>query len=633
MHGYNNNKKIIALLTFKNEEWILEEYLKSIRKITNHIIAYDDHSTDKSRAILENAGATIISRDYKRDSYFAEYEVRQTLLEEGRKRGGTHFICLDADEIFTNEFLKDAEKLIFTLIPGQSMWLDWIHLYKQKDQERIGGDYNRINKAFIFCDDSKLAFTYAFIGVSRTPTDTQNRMILNRTSGAVIHFQFFNIERALTKRIWYMCSEIIKGSRSTTRINMTYATQKDVNVPTRFIDSSLFADLGKDVYKKYDPLLDWRFHEILEWFSKYGILRFEKLDIWDNDILRSAFLEETQRYPQPQIIPHWLIKTNCFKNKIINQFRICKKSISIKNLPKKIHSLIPLYLRKKIGPIFALLFYIFRTNFKKDSTHIMSLDATIDYILKHNTSMIRFGDGEISLLNDDDLHFQRVDSVLKEKLIGIFKSYHTNLLICIPNIFGNLRKFNSRSFWFSIHHVFKYYKYWKNLLSKKQIYGDAFVTRPFLSYKKTDHAAIIFDKLFSIWKNKKITLIEGEKSRLGVGNDMFNEVLEIERILCPAENAFAKYTDIKEAAFRTPKNRLILVSLGPTAKILAYELFLAGYRVLDIGHIDMEYEMFLRKSHKLVKVKYKYFNEIGERNPEECKDLKYLSEIINRITI
>ncbi len=42
----------------------------------------------------------------------------------------------------------------------------------------------------------------------------------------------------------------------------------------------------------------------------------------------------------------------------------------------------------------------------------------------------------------------------------------------------------------------------------------------------------------------------------------------------------------------------------------------------------MEYEMFLRKEIKQVRVPHKYFNEINERNPEECKDEKYLEEIV-----
>ena len=65
--------------------------------------------------------------------------------------------------------------------------------------------------------------------------------------------------------------------------------------------------------------------------------------------------------------------------------------------------------------------------------------------------------------------------------------------------------------------------------------------------------------------------------------------------------------------------------------MIGYELFNRGYRVIDIGHLDMEYEMFLRKSEHLVSVPFKYFNEINFRNPEECTDLNYQNQIIVKI--
>lgn len=306
MPGYNQQKKIIALLPFRNEEWVLHEYIKSIKKITDHIIAYDDRSTDTSRKILEEAGAKIILKDYKSESYFAEYQVRQELLEEGRRQGGTHFVCLDADEIFTDSFLDSAKEQILSLRPGYSIWMDWINLYKKIGRERIDGDYKKLNKAFIFCDEVDLKFKYVFVGVSRTPTEPQKRIILDRAQGAVVHFQFLNIERALTKRIWYMCSETIKADRSARRINVTYFAQKDIKIPTKDIDPSLFGRLDPEIYTKYDYLSDWRFQEVLAWFEKYGILKFENLDIWENQALINQFVKETGRLPKPQIVSKWI---------------------------------------------------------------------------------------------------------------------------------------------------------------------------------------------------------------------------------------------------------------------------------------------------------------------------------------
>jgi glycosyltransferase family protein len=207
----------------------------------------------------------------------------------------------------------------------------------------------------------------------------------------------------------------------------------------------------------------------------------------------------------------------------------------------------------------------------------------------------------------------------------------SKMFICIPGIWGDLKNFTDRSFWFSIHHVFKHNESWNKLLNKHNIYGDSFITRPFISYKNKNHSENIFNKIKSLWNNKNVTLIEGAGSRMGVGNDLFQNTKSLKRILCPSENAFDKFEEIKKEALKIDKNDLILLSLGPTAKVLAYDLFLLGYRVIDIGHLDMEYEMFLRNSATIIKVHYKYFNEINERNPEECNDRIYLEQIIAKI--
>ena len=290
----------------------------------------------------------------------------------------------------------------------------------------------------------------------------------------------------------------------------------------------------------------------------------------------------------------------------------------------------PLWLRKIVGPYLAYLTYFTKVNFLKNRTRpkVLSLDETINLIKNKDLSIIRFGDGEMSAIANHDLLFQKKDTDLANKLRVILQAKESGLLICVPGIFEKLNHFTGKSFWFTLHHLFKYGHMWNDLLNKNQVYGDAFITRPYLTYHNRSHCKEIFEKMIDLWKGQDVVLIEGSKSRLGVGNDLFKNVKTLGRILCPPENAYSKYTLIKDVALKIPHDRLILLSLGPTAKVLAYELFLLGYRVLDIGHLDMEYEMFLKGHTELVNVKYKYFNEINERNPEECTDKEYTDQIL-----
>jgi glycosyltransferase family protein len=302
-------------------------------------------------------------------------------------------------------------------------------------------------------------------------------------------------------------------------------------------------------------------------------------------------------------------------------------------LIEKIRDSTPLSLRRRFGPSIAYCVYFWRVYMteNREAPKVLSLKETIAVIKKMELSALRFGDGEISLMENQELGFQSKNKELAEKLRKIIQTNEQGLLICIPGIWGKLDDFSTQSFKFILHHLFRYGYVWRNMLSHSQTYGDAYITRPYLGYKNKLRSDSIFRELFSIWEDKKVVLIEGEKSRLGVGNDMFSKVSSIQRILCPTNNAYDKYTEIKKTALNLPKDTLILLSLGPTAKVLTYDLFKEGYRVIDIGHIDMEYEMFLRKESKIVKVDYKYFNEIGERNPEDCKDKEYLKQIISKL--
>ena len=77
---------------------------------------------------------------------------------------------------------------------------------------------------------------------------------------------------------------------------------------------------------------------------------------------------------------------------------------------------------------------------------------------------------------------------------------------------------------------------------------------------------------------------------------------------------------------------MILIALGPTATVLAYDLCKEGYQAIDIGHIDIEYEWLLRKATSKIKIKNKYVNEaIGGREVEEGIDEKFTSQIIANI--
>ena len=79
---------------------------------------------------------------------------------------------------------------------------------------------------------------------------------------------------------------------------------------------------------------------------------------------------------------------------------------------------------------------------------------------------------------------------------------------------------------------------------------------------------------------------------------------------------------------------LVLISLGPAATVLAFDLARKGIQALDIGQLDTEYEWFLRGVTQRVEIPGKGVAELEWcRYPEKRNsDLCYQSQVIDMIS-
>lgn len=105
----------------------------------------------------------------------------------------------------------------------------------------------------------------------------------------------------------------------------------------------------------------------------------------------------------------------------------------------------------------------------------------------------------------------------------------------------------------------------------------------------------------------------------------------IRRILCPPHDAFSRYDDILNEALQLEKEALYLIALGPTATVLAYDLFKNGRQAMDIGHVDIEYEWWRMGAQRKVKLERKYVNEAPDGSQVADAGEEYQKQIIARI--
>lgn len=227
---------------------------------------------------------------------------------------------------------------------------------------------------------------------------------------------------------------------------------------------------------------------------------------------------------------------------------------------------------------------------------IHSAEETLRKINTGRCSLCRFGDGEFEIMRKNErAWFQHTDEELCSRLCEVINSKNNNILLGIANNFGGLEKYTEQA----ADAIRKYMvkdntrKDLESFLNKDAAYYDAYVTRPYIIYEDKSYAYHIFNLWKSVWDRRDVIIIEGESSRMGMNNDLLANCNSVARILCPDKDAFSVYSDILSAVCKNvDKNKLLLISLGPTATVLAYDLALMGYQAIDIGQLDNEYDWF-----------------------------------------
>jgi glycosyltransferase, SP_1767 family len=264
---------------------------------------------------------------------------------------------------------------------------------------------------------------------------------------------------------------------------------------------------------------------------------------------------------------------------------------------------------------------------------VLSNQQTLDFILKHGSSVARFGDGEVELMTGKSIPYQSYDKDLAAELKATLQEPSSNeLLVCLPDVFEHLERYNSnaKKFW-KIHfdQAADFYK--ENCQS--EWYGSTFLSRPYIDLQDKSQAAPYFERLKTLWKDCDILIVEGETSRSGMGNDLFAQAKSVSRIIGPSKNAYIYKDELLREIKKYADGKLILLMLGPTAKVLVKELA-KDYQAIDLGHIDSEYEWFKQQATHKVKLAHKHTAEHNkDDNILPIEDEQYLSEIVARVGV
>lgn len=220
-------------------------------------------------------------------------------------------------------------------------------------------------------------------------------------------------------------------------------------------------------------------------------------------------------------------------------------------------------------------------------------EQTLDALCKSNCSLVRFGDGEMLLMEGKEIPFQTPNQKLTQRLSEVLKNNYENVLTCINYHyfyadlvdFHDYVKFVYRTFVSNVREKYL------TLVSFDKTYGSAGITSVYCGFKRYNFEAW-YAKWRSIWENKNVHLICGDRVMKPLKYNIFDNAKSIEYTYIPTRNAFDEYDSIVENAKQIDKERLILIIAGPTAKLLVFDLVNEGYRCLDVGHLAQDYNAY-----------------------------------------
>lgn len=228
--------------------------------------------------------------------------------------------------------------------------------------------------------------------------------------------------------------------------------------------------------------------------------------------------------------------------------------------------------------------------------------ATLDLVLA-GRSLARFGDGEFELCEGRGIYFQPHHEALASALKGVLQHDSSNLLVAVPPVFSGTGSLNPR--WTLVGSWRELAVSWLPFLDEGRTYGSSFVTRPEM-VTHLFHGAF-FRRWQDVWAGKKVVFV-GNSMQFDEPGGAFRmlspqqlsqhplfEYADSVRVLkVPEVDVFNRYGAVLKACLDEAEDAVFLLSLGPTAVVLAAALSGLGRQAVDFGQLPSAWLFWAR---------------------------------------
>ncbi len=322
MYREDKNKPVVICLTpIKNEVWILDRFLKAASLWADYIILSDQGSTDGSIEIAKKYSKVVLLEN-KELPYFDEYLMRKPLFDAAREiEGDRILISLDADEFLTPnwEYSKEWETILSSP-QGTIINFPWLNI--NPDFETY---WENLPNSCMYVDDNT-EFKTGVIHASRLPRPfSYDEIYLKEIK--ILHYQYTDWERMLSKHRWYQCVELIKMNNNPVDVFRRYHHMYEINEvklkPVQRMWFDEYTKYGIDITSIYhQSMLLWE-RTVLDYMNEFGTSYFRHLNIWTVNWCNIA---QKWNYPNPEkykdprkkwekAINKWLIRSQKNRNK------------------------------------------------------------------------------------------------------------------------------------------------------------------------------------------------------------------------------------------------------------------------------------------------------------------------------
>lgn len=230
--------------------------------------------------------------------------------------------------------------------------------------------------------------------------------------------------------------------------------------------------------------------------------------------------------------------------------------------------------------------------------NLIEREETLALLREHPKSFIRFGDGEIDLIEGRSTPFQDYDSELAARLKSILNSARSNCYIGInQSYFQSPFRYPERQHRFYRERGTKLRKVFLRECSPDAIYLDACCFGAYFRYGDDYDFEGFYSKIRDCFKGKDIVLVSGNGVFEKLTFDIFDLANSKTIVHGPNVNAFDDYDNIlnRVLAVADVEKSFVCVILGQTAKVLVADLADRGYLAWDVGHLAKDYDVYKRK--------------------------------------